>query len=271
MQYPPREIILNLDYQEILDRLTQKKKKKLLAKSDRIYINIVPYLEYDNKFDVEKVGNYRTYKMINHEYNFWLRIFSSDDIYIAELLKPYNVSLDHEWASGTSGGGRFVKNLNNKYEENPNWTINPQYLLKFEENISLKIILRKINGHFSNENTNIGMLLTKPNIEEKLLSELKNQKMTNYKKNDQILRVLDSTNKLLNCKKESLEHLSRKLSFNLSEWVIESGYKNSYVASLYLNFNNIDSPIMIIPTMENPDAYFSYQLSGKKLRNKNKK
>ena len=233
-----------------------------MAKSEKIYINIVPYLEYDNKFEVEKVGNYRNYKMIKNESKFWLRIFSSDDVYIAELIKPYHVSLDHEWASGSSGGGRFVKNINNKNEENPNWTINPQYLLKFDANVSLKIILRKVNGHFSNENTNVGMLLTKPNIDEKILSAMKNQKMTNFNKNDQILRVLESTNKLLNCKKQSLDDLSRKLSFNLSEWVVESSYKNSYVSSLYMNFNNIDSPIMIIPTMENPDAYFTYQLSG---------
>ncbi len=263
--YPPREIILNLDYQEILEKLSQKRKKKLLQKTEKIYINVIPYLEYDQKFEVEKVGNFRTYKMIKNECNFWLRIFSSDDVYIAELPKPYHVSLDHEWASGSSGGGRFVKNsINGKNEENPNWPINPQYLIKFETNVSLKIILRKINGHFSNENTSLGMILCKPNIEDKLLSTMKNIKSTTvFNKNDQILRVLESTNKLLHCKKASIENLQRKLSFNSTEWVVESSFKNSYVSSLYMNFNNIDSPILIIPTMENPDAYFTYQLSGK--------
>jgi hypothetical protein len=214
---------------------------------------------------VEKVGNFRNYKLVKNDCSFWLRIFASDEVYIAELPKPFHVSLDHEWASGSSGGGRFIKNSSTwKMEENPNWPINPQYLLKFQNNVSLKIILRKVNGHFSNENTNVGMILCKPNIEEKLLSTIKNVKSTtNFNKNDQILRVLESTNKLLNCKKASTENLQRKLSFNSSEWVVESSYKNSYVASLYMNFNNIDSPIMIIPTMENPDAYFTYQLSGK--------
>lgn len=235
-----------------------------MQKSEKIYINVIPYLEFDQKVEVEKVGNFRTYKMIKNDCNFWLRIFASDDVYIAELPKPSNVSLDHEWASGSSGGGRFIKNASSgKYEENSNWPINPQYLLKFDSNVSLKIIVRKVNGHFSNENTNVGMILCKPNIEEKLLSAMKNVKSTtNFNKNDQILRVLESTNKLLHCKKASTENLQRKLSFNSSEWVVESSYKNSYVASLTMNFNNIDSPILIIPTLENPESYFTYQLSG---------
>lgn len=235
-----------------------------MQKSEKIYINVVPYLEYDSKVEVEKVGNFRTYKMIKNDCNFWLRIFSSDDVYISELPKPQHVSLDHEWSTGTSGGGRFIKNATNgKLEENPNWPINPQYLLKFDYNVSLKIILRKINGHFSNENTSVGMILTKPNIEEKLLSSMKSAKTkTSFNKNDQILRVIESTNKLLDCKKVSKENLTRKLSFNSSEWVVESSFKNSYVASLFMNFNNIDSPVMIIPTLENPDANFTYQLSG---------
>lgn len=248
----------------MLDKLTQKRKKKLLQKSEKIYINVIPYLEYNIKHEVEKPGNQRIYRMVKNECNFWLRVFSSDDIYISELPKPYYFALDGEWSSGCSGGGRFVRNsTNGRMEENPNWPINPQYLLKFDTNVSLKIILRKISGHFSNENTNIGMLLTKPNIEEKLLSAMKNVKSTsNFNKNDQILRVLESTNRLLNCKKMSTENIMRKLSFNSSEWVVESSYKNSYVSSLFMNFNNIDSPVLVIPTLENPDAYFAYQLSG---------
>ena len=75
------------------------------------------------------------------------------------------------------------------------------------------------------------------------------------------MRVLESTNKILESKKIDYEQISRKMSFNQSEWVVESSYSNHYCASLIMNFNQIDSPLLLIPTLENFDATYGYKLS----------
>ena len=58
-------------------------------------------------------------------------------------------------------GPRYVINKK-KYVENPHWPNNPQYLIKFDDNVRCKIILRKVGGHFANEETKVGLLITKP-------------------------------------------------------------------------------------------------------------
>ena len=47
---------------------------------------------------------------------------------------------------------------------------------------------------------------------------------------------------------------------NNSEWVVESSYSNSYCSSLFMNFNKIDSPLIIIPTLDLPSSPFEFEL-----------
>lgn len=262
-----REILVHLDYNEIVKRISQKRKKKLVSKGEKIQINVIPYLEYHSKYEVEKQGNLRVFKLINEETLFWLRIFSSEDIYVTELARPFERSLEYEWTNSTAGGGRYIRDVNKNFKlvENPNWSINPQYLLKFEQNISMKIILRKISGHFSNEEAKVGLIITKPCLNENNFNSLKNinksKNFNTFNKNDQIMRVMESTNKILESKKIDYDKITRKLSFNTSEYVIESSYSNPYCASLFMQYNKIDSPILLIPTLEYPEATFGYKLS----------
>lgn len=262
---PNREILVNLDYFEILRKLAIKRKKKVITKHENVYINIIPYLEYTKKFEIEKSGQGRTFKPLFEESKYWLRIFSSDDIMVFQLPKPFEKSIDYKWDDKSYGGSRFTpESRHGKLIENPYWPLNPQFLMKFDSNVSMKIVIRKTNGYIPNEESKIGMILTKPNLQDLSSVNIKNLKATgNYKKNDQILRVLESTNKILESKKIDYESINRKLTINNSEWVVESEYSSKFVSSLFANFNRIDSPVLIIPTLENHKDVYDFKLSGK--------
>ena len=47
---------------------------------------------------------------------------------------------------------------------------------------------------------------------------------------------------------------------NNSEWVAESSYCNSYCSCLFMRFNKIDSPLIIIPTLDLPNSPFDFEL-----------
>ena len=261
-----REISLTLDYNEIIKKMYQKKRKKLITnKNQKLYVNIIPYLEYHKKYEIEKVMNTRAFKLIKEDFIFWLRIFSSEEIYLSELPVPFEKYVDGGWTDSTAGGARYIKDeVKNVLIENSTWPLNPQYLIRFEQNVSMKIILRKLQGRVTYEDTKIGMMLCKPQIEEpasntKTLHKIKNS--SEYNKFDQMQKVLDSTNKILRQKHMDIDKIKRKLSINSSEWVVESSYSNQFCASLYMNFNKIDSPVMMVPTLELPHANFGYKLS----------
>lgn len=52
----PREITMYLDTNEILKKVSEKKRKKLIGK-EKIHLNIIPYLCYRDKFEIEKGAN----------------------------------------------------------------------------------------------------------------------------------------------------------------------------------------------------------------------
>jgi hypothetical protein len=201
----------------------------------------------------------------SHESVFWLRIFSSEDIFVAELPKPHELSITNNWIESTAGGARYVKNNETqRIVENPYWPINPQYLLKFEHNTSAKIILRKTCGIFTAEDDKIGMIITKPYIEDNSLQQLQlANKGKKYAKNDQIVKILESTDCILENKTCDLNKIERKLSFNSSEYVVESAYSNHYCSSVFLKLNKINSPLIIIPTLAKEESCFEFKLSGK--------
>jgi hypothetical protein len=258
--------LVQLDYFEFKNKISQKKKKN--GKIDKFYVNIIPYMEYSNKCEIEKQGNFRTFKQIKQEARFWLRIFSSDEIYVSELPKPYESSINSTWTSSSAGGARFVKNNDNMTVENPYWPLNPQYLLKFGRNTQMKIILRKTTGLFTVEEDKVGLILTKPNIEDKnvplqqLLSKCKK-----YNKNDQLEKIIDNSKTILESKVIDYSKIQRKLAFYPHDWIVESSYSNNFTASLYMTFNKLDSPIMVIPTLAKEDSCFEYKLSSNFINN----
>ena len=177
-----REIVMNIDFREIIRRYNCLNMKKLSFNKERIYINLIPYLEYTAKYEIEKKGNQRIFKPYRPEANYWLRIFANEDIYINELKRPFENKINGSWVNGISSGGpRFILNKK-KYVENSHWPNNPQYLIKYKGNVKCKIILKKVGGHFANEETKVGLIITKPSYYDEDKEKLIKNNIEKHKK-----------------------------------------------------------------------------------------
>ena len=263
-----REIVMTLDYNEAIRRYNHINSSKI-SKNDRLFINLIPYMEYTAKYEIEKKGNYRTFKPYRPESPYWLRIFCNEDLYLAELKPPFQCSVKGSWVNGqNSGGSRFVVHQK-KYIENSHWPLNPQYMIKFDKNTKCKIILKKTYGHFSGEESRVGLLVTKPTYFDENKDKLEKQKAEKHQTNitrdnlrlEPIERCLKSTEKILVTKQVHFEEIFPKLSINESELVFESSYNNPYCASIQTYFSRLDSPLIIIPTLNDRNNSFEYSLS----------
>ena len=263
-----RETTIQLDYLDTLKKINEGRKKKI-PRGECIQMNLIPYIDYNTKYETERQGKTVQFKIHAVETVFWLRIFASTNIYVNELSRPYECTASSSWSQDknfTAGGARYITDRN-KTRENSNWPINPQYLITFDKNISMKIILKKTNGHFSVEENKIGFLLTKPEQTQekgisnkaKTMSEF-NKTNNSFLKTDQISRVMESTQRILDSKSNLLMDIYPKMYINNSEWVVESSYSNSYCSCLFMNFNKIDSPLIIIPTLDLPSSPFDFEL-----------
>lgn len=123
------------------------------------------------------------------------------------------------------------------------WPINPQYLIKFEGNIKCKIILRKTNGHFANEESKVGILITKPSYYDEDKEKLQKKQLEKHQivekekvKLEPIERILKSTNKILQNRKVDIQKIFPKVCVNESEVFLESSFNNNYCASIQTIF-----------------------------------
>ena len=263
-----RETTISLDYYETIKKINEGRKKKI-PRGEPIQMNLIPYIDYNTKYETERQGKLVQFKIHAVETVFWLRLFASTNIYVNELSRPYECSATSSWSQDknfSAGGARYITDRG-KTRENSNWPINPQYLITFDKNISMKIILKKTNGHFSVEDNKIGFLMTKPeknhegiSLKSKTIGDF-NKTMNNpFIKTDQISRVMESTQRILNPKNNLLLDIYPKMFINNSEWVAESSYSNSYCSCLFMKFNKIDSPLIIIPTLDLPNSPFDFEL-----------
>jgi hypothetical protein len=107
------------------------------------------------------------------------------------------------------------------------------------------------------------MIITKPNLEDNNLMQLQLvHKGKKYTKNDQILKILESTDCILENKAVDLSKVQRKLNFNSAEYVVETSYSNHYCSSVFLKLNKINSPFILIPTLAKEESCFEYKLCG---------
>ena len=270
-----REIVMTLDYNEAIKRYNHINTRKF-NKNERLFVNLIPYMEYTAKYEIEKKGNQRIFKPHRPESPYWLRIFCNEELYITELKPPYQCYIKDSWVNDqNSGGPRFVIHQK-KYIENSHWPLNPQYLVKFDKNCKCKIILKKTTGHFVNEESKIGLLITRPTYfdenKEKIEKQNKEKHQLATQRNgvrlEPIERCLKSTDKILLTKKIDFNEIYPKLSINESELVFESSYNNNYCASIQTYFSRLDSPLIIIPTLNEKNNAFDFEMfiySTKKL------
>ena len=264
-----RETMIQVDYYDTLRKINEGRKKKI-PRGEPIQMNLIPYIDYNTKYETERQGKLVQFKIHAVETVFWLRLFASTNIYVNELARPYECSATSTWSQDknfSAGGARYITDRG-KTRENSNWPINPQYLITFDKNISMKIILKKTNGHFSVEDNKIGFLMTKPEKSRDTIVSTKSKTASDFSKTmnnpfiktDQISRVMESTQRILNPKNNLLIDIYPKMFINNSEWVAESSYSNSYCSCLFMKFNKIDSPLIIIPTLDLPNSPFDFEL-----------
>ena len=264
-----RETMIQVDYYDTLRKINEGRKKKI-PRGEPIQMNLIPYIDYNTKYETERQGKLVQFKIHAVETVFWLRLFASTNIYVNELARPYECSATSTWSQDknfSAGGARYITDRG-KTRENSNWPINPQYLITFDKNISMKIILKKTNGHFSVEDNKIGFLMTKPEKNRDTIVSTKSKTASDFSKTmnnpfiktDQISRVMESTQRILNPKNNLLIDIYPKMFINNSEWVAESSYSNSYCSCLFMKFNKIDSPLIIIPTLDLPNSPFDFEL-----------
>ena len=264
-----RETMIQVDYYDTLRKINEGRKKKI-PRGEPIQMNLIPYIDYNTKYETERQGKLVQFKIHAVETVFWLRLFASTNIYVNELARPYECSASSTWSQDknfSAGGARYITDRG-KTRENSNWPINPQYLITFDKNISMKIILKKTNGHFSVEDNKIGFLMTKPEKSRDTIVSTKSKTASDFSKTmnnpfiktDQISRVMESTQRILNPKNNLLIDIYPKMFINNSEWVAESSYSNSYCSCLFMKFNKIDSPLIIIPTLDLPNSPFDFEL-----------
>ena len=268
-----REIVMTLDYNEAIKRYNHINTRKF-NKNERLFVNLIPYMEYTAKYEIEKKGNQRIFKPHRPEAPYWLRIFCNEELYITELKPPFQCYIKDSWVNDqNSGGPRFVIHQK-KYIENSHWPLNP--LVKFDKNTKCKIILKKTTGHFVNEESKIGLLITRPTYfdenKEKIAKQNKEKHQQANQRNgvrlEPIERCLKSTDKILLTKKINYNEIYPKLSINESELVFESSYNNNYCASIQTYFSRLDSPLIIIPTLNEKNNAFDFEMfiySTKKL------
>ena len=264
-----RETMIQVDYYDTLRKINEGRKKKI-PRGEPIQMNLIPYIDYNTKYETERQGKLVQFKIHAVETVFWLRLFASTNIYVNELARPYECSATSTWSQDknfSAGGARYITDRG-KTRENSNWPINPQYLITFDKNISMKIILKKTNGHFSVEDNKIGFLMTKKEKSRDTIVSTKSKTASDFSKTmnnpfiktDQISRVMESTQRILNPKNNLLIDIYPKMFINNSEWVAESSYSNSYCSCLFMKFNKIDSPLIIIPTLDLPNSPFDFEL-----------
>ena len=264
-----RETTIQVEYYDTLKKINEGRKKKI-PRGEPIQMNLIPYIDYNTKYETERQGKLVQFKIHAVETVFWLRLFASTNIYVNELSRPYECSASSSWSQDknfSAGGARYITDRG-KTRENSKWPINPQYLITFDKNISMKIILKKTNGHFSVEDNKIGFLMAKPekdqdriiNTKSKTTGEFNKTMTSSFLKTDQISRVMESTQRILNPKNNLLIDIYPKMFINNSEWVAESSYSNSYCSCLFMKFNKIDSPLIIVPTLDLPNSPFDFEL-----------
>lgn len=85
---------------------------------------------------------------------FFLRIFASEAIDVAEMPETIETPLEGAWENENAGGKRRVEGKNN-----PHWCSNPQYFLNLTQHTHLKIILQKTGNMKKTKNVRLGMTI----------------------------------------------------------------------------------------------------------------
>ena len=74
-----RETTIQLDYYDTLKKINEGRKKKI-PRGEPIQMNLIPYIDYNTKYETERQGKLVQFKIHAVETVFWLRLFASTNI-----------------------------------------------------------------------------------------------------------------------------------------------------------------------------------------------
>jgi len=86
---------------------------------------------------------------------FFLRIFASDQVEVAEMPETIEKSMEGAWYENENSGGK----RRSEKENNPYWCSNPQYFLNLSQPTHLKIILQKTGATRKTRGVKLGMTI----------------------------------------------------------------------------------------------------------------
>jgi hypothetical protein len=92
---------------------------------------------------------------------FWIRVFTSDPIDMCLLPETLEVEERGAWSKDLKQGPRLLDSC----VENPNWCENPQFFLNLKKSTHVKIVLKRLTGLKKKNLANIGMLISKSELD----------------------------------------------------------------------------------------------------------
>lgn len=235
------------------------------------------------RFEGKKYGSYiiipnnATENKKEEQRPFWIRLFASKEIDVAEVAETKDKVLDGAWNEDTAGGRKKIlekgegKDAQEHLVENPHWCRNSQYFLNLHEPTHFKIILRKTGNARRTKNIPIGLCICRyEDFKEETEVKLgPNGKELSPSKTATIKNINQATNPVAKLMVSTIQHLQppdmqriqRKLAILPGEKFIESSFCSDEVAALYFFKNPTEGPFIIVPCFEKKDQNAPYRLT----------
>ena len=194
---------------------------------------------------------------------YYLKIVADNEIMIEKLPETFEKVLNGTWDT-KNGGGSYYSNAHD-LQINPNWSLNPQYLLTFTEPTYLKIVLSKTGRNAKKtKNTKLGLSYSYAAINNKNVSyyekdQIKKSQKYEDKKEEMKAKVLDKALNFL--KIPFLTRFERKIRITKEENFKESTYASPDIACLFLKVLPIEGPLLLVPSLDHPGVSSDYRMT----------
>lgn len=194
---------------------------------------------------------------------YFLKVIADNELIIEKLPDTLEQTINGSWDVKTAGGPYYPNP--HDLTINPNWTLNPQYLLTFTEPTYVKIVLTKTGKNAKKtKNSRIGLSYTYAAINNKNVSYYENDRIKKPqkfedKKEETKAKVLDKALGFL--KIPFLTRFERKIRVSKEENFKESTYSSSELACIFLKVMPIEGPILLVPSLDQPGVCCDFKIT----------
>lgn len=194
---------------------------------------------------------------------YYLKIIADNEIIIEKLPDTIEQVINGSWDVETAGGPYYPNPTD--LSVNPNWTMNPQYLLTFSEPTYVKIVLTKVGKNAKKtKNSRLGISYTYAAINNKNVSYYENERVKKSqkfedKKEETKAKVLDKALNFL--KIPFLTRFERKIRVTKEENFKESTYSSSELACIFLKVMPIEGQLLVVPSLDQPGICCDFKIT----------